>query len=60
MKNEYLVPVNVIDIADRLKIHNLTINERMNLVLRLEAIKDYCEKAIQKNSGEFEGKRIVK
>jgi|APCry1669192319_1035405.scaffolds.fasta_scaffold01831_7 hypothetical protein len=60
MKNEYLVPVNVVDIADRLKSPSLNINERMNLVLRLEAIRDFCEKIIEKNNGEFEGKRISK
>jgi hypothetical protein len=50
MKNEHLVPVNVVDIVNRLKDSSIRENERMNYVLRLEAIREYCAIAISKNS----------
>lgn len=50
MKNEHLVPVNVVDIVNRLKDTSIRENERMNYVLRLEAIREYCAIAISKNS----------
>jgi len=48
MKNEHLVPVNVQDIVSRLKEKNLSYNERMVLIQRLEAIRDYIHNAIVK------------
>lgn len=50
MKNEHLVPVNVIDIVNRLADPAIRENERMNYVLRLEAIREYCAVAISRNS----------
>ena len=50
MKNEHLVPVNVADIVNRLSGKDLSENERMNLVLRLEAIRDYAAAAVSKHS----------
>ena len=50
MKNEHLVPVNVVDVVNRLSGKNLSENERMNLVLRLEAISDYAAAAVAKHS----------
>jgi hypothetical protein len=50
MKNEHLVPVNVADIVQRLSEKGLRENERMNLVLRLEAIRDYAAAAVAKHS----------
>lgn len=50
MKNEHLVPVNVADIVNRLNGKDLSENERMNLVLRLEAIRDYAAAAVAKHS----------
>lgn len=52
MKNEHLVPVNVQDIVNRLKDKNMSENERMNLILRLEAIRDYAAAAVAKNYRE--------
>ena len=54
MKNEYLVPVNVVDIVDKLKTQNISTNERMNLVMRLEAIRDFCDKNARRYSGELD------
>ena len=50
MKNEHLVPVNVVDVVNRLSGKNLSENERINLVLRLEAIRDYAAAAVAKHS----------
>lgn len=47
MKNEHLLPVNVIDIVD--KFNNTTNNnEKFNYQLRVEAIRDYCDQALKK------------
>ena len=54
MKNDYLVPVNVIDIVDKLNSEGTSTNERMNLVMRLEAIRDFCEQAARRYSGELD------
>lgn len=43
MKNDHLVPVNVQDIANRLCEKNLSANERLVLLQRLEAIREFCE-----------------
>ena len=48
MKNEHLVPVNVQDIVSRLRESNLSTNERMVLIQRLEAIMEYCSEALKK------------
>jgi hypothetical protein len=48
MKNEHLVPINVQDIVNRLKEKNLSYNERMVLIQRLEAIRDFIHNAIVK------------
>ena len=42
MKNEHMLPVNVIDLAHKLNDPNLRGNERDNYELRIEAIRDYC------------------
>jgi len=48
MKNEHLVPVNIQDIVNRLGDNNLSANERLVLIQRLEAVKDYCTEALNK------------
>lgn len=50
MKNEHLVPVNIIDIANRITDKNTRDNERMNLVIRLETIRDYCNTVLTKQT----------
>lgn len=42
MKNPHLVPVNVIDLVDKLSDVTVRENELNNYVLRLEAIRDFC------------------
>lgn len=46
MKNEHLVPVNIQDIVNRLKDKNIGENEKANLLLRLDAIRDYVTAAV--------------
>lgn len=41
MKNLHLVPVNVLDLVDKINDSNIRENERNNYVLRLEAIREY-------------------
>lgn len=48
MKNEHLVPPIVIDIANKINDQLVHINERNNYILRLEAIKIYCEEVLNK------------
>ena len=51
MKNNlHLIPINVIDIVERLNSKDIRENERLNLLNRLEAIRDYCSQSIAKNS----------
>jgi hypothetical protein len=46
VNNLHLVPINVIDIVEKLKNKNINVNEEMNYILRLEAIRDYCSTVI--------------
>jgi hypothetical protein len=46
MKNEHLVPVVVQDIVNRLNDKTIKENERANLLLRLDAIRDYVTAAV--------------
>lgn len=46
MKNEHLVPVNIQDIVNRLNDKTINENEEMNILLRLEAIRDYTSQAV--------------
>lgn len=46
-KNMHLVPVNVQDLGDKLKTPNLKDSEMTNYIMRLEAIRDFCDQAIK-------------
>jgi hypothetical protein len=48
MKNSHLIPVVVQDIVDRLNSSTVRENERWALLQRLEAIKEMCEKTIER------------
>lgn len=48
MKNEHLVPVVVQDIVNKLSDKSTRENERANLLLRLDAIRDYVTAAVVK------------
>ena len=49
MKNEHLVPVNVIDLVNKINDKNIRENEHQNYVLRVEAIRDYCDESLKRN-----------
>lgn len=46
MKNEHLVPVVVQDIVNKLNAKDVGENEKANLLLRLDAIRDYVTAAV--------------
>lgn len=48
MRNEHLIPANVVDIVQKLESKDLLENELGNYLLRLETIRDYCSQAITK------------
>lgn len=49
MKNQHLVPINIIDLVDKINDPRTNENERNNYILRLETIKDFCETTIKKD-----------
>lgn len=59
MKNSniHLVPINVIDIVD--KLYSATNeNEVNNYTHRLEVIRDYCNESLQKISNRTEARNV--
>ena len=56
MKNDHLVPVVVQDIVNRLKDKTIGENERANLLLRLDAIRDYVTAAVVKANTKNENR----
>lgn len=56
MKNNHLVPVNIQDIVNRLNDKNVRENERANLLLRLDAIRDYVTEAVVKANSKNENR----
>jgi len=59
-KNLHLVPINVVDIVERLNNKDLRDNEKQILLQRLETIRDYCASAIVKNNGNSINIRRIK
>jgi hypothetical protein len=53
MKNQHLIPINVQDIVDKLEAAKNE-NEINNYLLRLEAIRDYCENKIHTHRIRYE------
>jgi len=48
IKNLHLVPINVVDIVDKLSNKDIRENEQTNYMMRLEAIRDYTTAAVIK------------
>lgn len=48
MKNQHLLPVNIVDLIEKFNNPNTHDTERMNLLQRIEAIRDYCTIAVNK------------
>jgi hypothetical protein len=60
MKNEHMVPVNIIDIVNKLSDQTIRENERINYILRLEAIRDYCITAINNDFSKGSYKKVFR
>ena len=56
VKNEHLLPVNIVDLVQKLNQTDIRENERMNYVLRLETIRDYCDAAVKKSNEDMKKK----
>jgi hypothetical protein len=50
MKNEHLIPPIILDLAEKSNSPIVRENEKMNYILRLEAIRDYCSLVITKHN----------
>jgi hypothetical protein len=50
MKNEHLIPSIILDLAEKSNSPIVRENEKMNYILRLEAIRDYCSLVITKHN----------
>jgi len=57
MKNEHLVPVNVIDLVGKINDPIIRDNEKQNYVLRLEATAAYINESLTKHRSQ---KPVVK
>jgi len=53
MQNLHLVPVNIIDLVEKINDKSIRENEKNNYVLRLEATSVYITEALNKNSNPF-------
>lgn len=53
MKNLHLVPVNIVDLVEKLNDPNIHENERNNYIIRIETIRDYCASALAKNHSNY-------
>ena len=56
VKNEHLLPVSIVDLVQKLHDPAIRENERMNYVLRLETIRDYCDAAVKKSEQDAKKK----
>jgi hypothetical protein len=52
MKNEHLVPVNIVDLVGKINDKSVKGNEEMNYILRLEAISAYVSEALMKHRSQ--------
>ena len=50
MKNEHLIPPTIVDLVEKFNSPSARENEKMNYILRLEAIRDYCSVVINKHN----------
>lgn len=50
MKNEHLIPPILIDLAEKYNSPTVRENEKVNYILRFEAIRDYCSTIINKHN----------
>lgn len=57
MKNEHLVPVNIVDLVTKIGDSTLRENERNNYIFRLETTGSYISEALMKHRSQ---KPVVK
>lgn len=48
MKNQHLLPINIVDLVEKLNNPNVRDPERTNILQRIETIRDYCGNAVTK------------
>jgi len=48
MKNLHLVPVNILDLVEKINDNNIRENERNNYILRLETTAEFISDAVTK------------
>ena len=46
----HLIPINVVDLVTKLADSNIGENEKFNYIMRIEAIKEYCDYALNKHN----------
>jgi hypothetical protein len=52
MKNEHLIPVNIIDLVGKINDSTIRDNEKQNYVLRLEATVAYINESLTKQRSQ--------
>ena len=52
MKNEHLVPVNIVDLVNKLSDKTVRENELQNYVLRLETTASYISESLTKHKNQ--------
>jgi len=57
MKNLHLVPVNIVDLVEKVNDKSIRENERINYVLRLEATASFITESLNKNIISFSHNR---
>ena len=58
--NMHLVPPSVTDIVEKINSPTAHPNEKMNYLLRLEAIRDYCIASINKHNANVQKNNFFK
>lgn len=62
MKNLHLVPVNIVDLVDKINDPNIKENERNNYIFRLEATRDYittCLNTYSRDKQSFTNRKKI-
>jgi hypothetical protein len=61
MKNLHLVPINIQDLVEKMMSPATRDSERQNYVLRVEAIRDFCNESIRQTENKISAqKRFVR
>jgi hypothetical protein len=60
MKNEHLLPVSIIDLVEKFENKAISEHERVNYQMRVEAVVEYCNDALNKHKPKTVYKEIDK